>query len=276
MIKVWTFTLSEHDYDKRDFFAWNILKNFDKLEEPKEIMRGISETYDQWKFWSCTAMWTTHSMKSQNEKEYWRKIFIDWKDLWGKAWHSLTSYDWGDSVEKIVKTALSQGIAWEIDGKPFLFKSDARCYGKRDSWKKALIFTPLIMVFQWDTTTWNEMTKGEVKTIKKWKNGHCTLLPWFDWAWVYFYNSRASKPIATFKISISNFEKAVACGMISWRWFGLMDKKDLNQYAKEIEFAKQMIAPAKKLFEIWDPELKKKFQERWITWYLENKYWFKY
>ena len=55
-----------------------------------------------------------------------------------------------------------------------------------------------------------------------------------------------------------------------------MDKKDLNVYAKEIEFAKQMIAPAKKLFAIGDAEMQAKFKEWGITEFLSKKYGFTY
>ena len=272
MIQVGTFTLSEQDYDHRDYLADNVLKNFDKLETPKEIMWWISETYSQWKLWSCTAMATTHSAKSQNEKEYNRKVFLNWQDLRAKAGHSLTEYDWGDSVERIVKLALKQGIQWEIDGKPMVFKSDAWFFGKRDSRKKALLFTPLIVVWNWDSTTWSEMSKGEVKTIKRGTKWHATLDCGFDGKRVYFYNSRNKKPISSFKISIENFEKAIACGMINWRWFGLVDKNELNEFAKEIELSKQIITSAQKLYDIADDELQTYFEKIGLSKFLQDHY----
>jgi len=38
--------------------------------------------------------------------------------------------------------------------------------------------------------------------------------------------------------------------MITWRYFMLLDKKELKDWAIEIEIAKQIIKPAKKLYEI--------------------------
>jgi hypothetical protein len=68
-MKVGTFTLSEKDYDKRDYLAGNVIKDFYNIEVPEQTMRGISETYYQGRLGACTAYSTTHSFKSQNERE---------------------------------------------------------------------------------------------------------------------------------------------------------------------------------------------------------------
>jgi hypothetical protein len=47
MIVAETTTLSKQDYDHRDFFVNNIIKNFDKIIVPEKMMWNISETYYQ-------------------------------------------------------------------------------------------------------------------------------------------------------------------------------------------------------------------------------------
>jgi hypothetical protein len=64
--------------------------------------------------------------------------------------------------------------------------------------------------------------------------------------------------------------------MINWRYFTLIDKKELKDYAIEIEVSKQIIWPAKKLYEIGDKETKDYFEKIWLGKYLERKYSFKY
>lgn len=273
MIRVGTTTLSEQDYDHRDYLATNVLKWLDTIVELKELMRGISETYNQWSLGSCTAMATTHGMKCQNEQEYKREIFLDWKDLWSKAGHSITKYDGGDSIERIVKLVLKQGIKGSVDGVEKLFSADARCYGKRDNWRKALHLTPLITAMKGDKNTWSEMTKWEVVTmVSNSALSHAVLIGWFDANYVYFYNSWGGKTVCTFKMTIANFEKGIACGMINWRWFGILDKDELNEFAKEKELSKQLIACAKKLYDIGDAETKAYFEKIWLSTYLQNKY----
>ena len=72
--------LSPYDYDHRDFVANNVLKNLDKLKPPKSMKRNITETYEQGKLGSCTAMATTHSMKNTEwggvPKKDWFKLAI--------------------------------------------------------------------------------------------------------------------------------------------------------------------------------------------------------
>jgi hypothetical protein len=48
----------------------------------------------------------------------------------------------------------------------------------------------------------------------------------------------------------------------------------LVDYAKEIELSRQSISPLQKLYKIWDDETKAKLEERWVSDWLEKKYWF--
>ena len=280
MIKVWTSTLSQLDYDKRDFLVGNVVKNLDKIAPAEQFMRGISETYQQWKLGSCTAMATTHSMKIQNELEYNSKIFLDWKFLRAKMWHSITVYDGWDSVDNAIKTALKNGIDWLLDWKVVNFKADCYAYWLRDNRMKALQPFPLITVIKWNANTRKEMILWEVKTVWKFRDWHAVLIAWYDKNYVYFYNSFGDavtkNGISNFKISRPNFDAMIKNGMINWRYFTLIDKKELKDYAVEIEVSKQIIWPAKKLYEIWDKETKEYFEKIWLTKYLEWKYGFKY
>jgi len=274
--------LSPYDYDHRDFVANNVLKNLDKLKPPKFMKRNITETYEQGKLGSCTAMATTHSMKIQNEVEYQRKIDLRWQFLRGKMGHSLVKYDWGDSIENAVKTGLKHWIEWTLDWKPIIYEADAWCYWVWAYRKKALMINPLICVIRGNVNTRWEMIRGEVKTVlttKQITGWHAVLLCGYDENWVYFYNSFSDKKTkwgrSEFKISMANFQKMLQ-NMITWRYFMLLDKKELKDWAIEIEIAKQIIKPAKKLYEIWDQEIKEYFQKIWLTKMLETKYGFKY
>jgi len=49
---------------------------------------------------------------------------------------------------------------------------------------------------------------------------------------------------------MANFEKAISKKMINWRYFTILDKSDVDEYAKHIELSKQIIKLAKQLYEI--------------------------
>lgn len=275
-IVVWTIALSENDYDIRDYLANNVLKNLDKIKKEKRIMRPISSTvYQNWRG-SCTAAATTNSMKSQNEKEFWKELEFDWKPLWKQMWHNLDdkSDSW-DSIANAIKFARKFNISW--------FAADYSAYGKRDIREKALHISPLITVIQWTSKTWSEMIKWEIKTIipKTPKSlWHAVVICWYDENYVYFYNSFwdyiIKDWISNFKIRRELFYEMMKVNMLNWRWFSIYDKKEIKKYTKEIELAKQIIWPAKKLYEIWDKETKEYFQKIWLSKFLEAKYGFKY
>ena len=275
-IVVWTITLSEKDYDIRDYLVNDVLEWLDNIEKEKSIMRPISKTvYQNW-WWSCTAAATTNSMKSQNEKEYWKELEFNWKELWSDMWHDLSDKnDRWDRLIKAIKTALSNWINW--------YKADAYAYWRWDIREKALHIAPLTTVICGTSKTWAEMTVWEIKTIipysdKTWC--HAITICWYDRNYVYFYNSFADyivkNWISTFKIKRELFYEMMKVNMLNWRWFWLYDKKDLKDYTKEIEKSKEIIKLSKALYELWDNETKEYFEKIGITNYLENKYWFNY
>lgn len=279
-IRVWTFALPENMYDKRDFIVGNVVKDFDKIQELPELMRGIWETYRQWWLGSCTAMATTHSMKSQNEKEHWPNVWIDWKDLRANMGHSLTHYDWWDYIEKAVKTAISKWIKGTLNWNPYLYTARAWAYWTWIYRKKALHISPLITSIKGNNNTWKEMLDWEVKTIGKFKDWHAKMIAWYDKDWVYFCNSfgdRINKDwISNFKMSIDNFNKAISVRMINRRYFAIYDKMDVNRYAKEIELVKQAMDALKKLYKIAEPDVQQQQEQRQMWDYFKKRYNFEY
>lgn len=281
-VTVGTTSLTEKQSDSRDYIVSNVLK-LDKVEVPEAMMWWITETVYQSSFPSCTAASTTNSMICQNELEYKQKVELSWKDLRAKMWHSITKADSWDSVENAVKTALKMWITGVVNGKQQLFQSDAWAYGKWDIWQKALTIAPLITVIYGNNVTWNEMLWWEVKTISKkttksmW---HAVMIAGYDKDWIYFYNSFGDKinknGISNFKISWATFDKMIAVGMLNWRYFVLVDKKDLVDYAQNIEISKQIIKLSKQMYEIWDQEVKSYFIKIGLSDFLQKKYWFKY
>lgn len=277
-IKVWTTTLSYKDYDFRDYLVDNLLKDIPWIN-PIKFYHYLTETYYQNWWWSCTAMWTTHAMKIQNEKEHW-KVFLNWKDLRVRMWHHLDdkSDSW-DSVENAVKTAVKGWILWELDWKPHIFKAICWAYWKRDNWKRIITKQPLITVIYWNDKTWDEMIYWEVKTILGRSNKllwHCILLRWFDEKRVYFYNSFwdsvTKNGVSEFKITRDKFDLAIGRWMVNWRYFVILDKSDVDEYVKHREISKQIIDACKKLYEIWDKDIRSFFENVWITKKLTEKY----
>jgi hypothetical protein len=64
---VGTTSLSEQDYDVRDYQVGRMIKEI-PIEPPESFMWQISKTYKQ-NGSQCTAFGTAHSMQAENEKE---------------------------------------------------------------------------------------------------------------------------------------------------------------------------------------------------------------
>ena len=246
--------LQPWEFDRRDYLAGNVLKGLENLKPPKAFKWDILSTYDQWKLGSCTAMATTHSMKVQNEFEHKEWVELSWKDLWQKMGHSLTHYDGWDQIEKAVKTALKEGISWTLNWADFEWKAEAYAYWTWVDWRKHLLISPLICVIRANNTTRIEMLQWEIKTVLKQADinwWHAILLAGYDEEYMYFYNSWWDSTIkedwlSSFKVKISVFEE-MRKHMFTWRYFLLIDKIDLIDYAKEIELSKQIISGIRQL-----------------------------
>lgn len=197
-------TLPEGMAEATDFDAWEAIKLDCSTQLPESYSLGkwIYQTQDQKNLGSCTAMWTTHSVQILNVKKKWvvpttnNIITPDWKDLWGKMWHSTTTYDGWDYVEKAVSTALKQWILVKEDWS--LAKFDAYA---TDEWthddaaiekmKRYLYqWCPIVWLIRWNAKMWNEMTAWEVKTVPEKTTGwHCiALVGWDKWG-MRFVNS---------------------------------------------------------------------------------------
>ena len=200
----WCLTLPEDMVEATDFEAEEAIKvNYSvKLPSSYSLGKWIYKTSNQWNLWACTALWTTHWVQILNVKKNWvvptdRNIITpEWKDLWGKMWHSTTEYDWGDYIEKAVSTALKLWILIEENWE--LAKFDAYATQDWDRTDKGIDLMkrylyqgcPIIWNVRWDKTTWNEMTKWEIKTVPTNPTGwHCIALVGWDERGFWFVNS---------------------------------------------------------------------------------------
>lgn len=198
-------TLPEEMAEATDFDAWEAIKLDYSIQLPESYSLGkwIYQTQDQKNLGSCTAMWTTHSVQILNVKKRWvvpttnNIITPDWKDLWSKMWHSTTQYDGWDYVEKAVSTALKDWILVKEDWSYASFDAYATDEWTHDDiaiekMKRYLYqWCPIVWLVKWNRKMWNEMIKGEVKTVPNettW--AHCIALVGWDETGLRFINSR--------------------------------------------------------------------------------------
>lgn len=200
----WCKTLPEDMVEATDFNAEEAIQLDYSVTLPESYSLGkwIYKTSNQWNLGACTSLWTTHWVQILNVKKWWvepttRNIITpQWKDLWGKMWHSTTKYDGWDYVEKAVSTALKEWILIEENWQ--LAKFDAYATDDWNSDDKSIEkmkrylyqWCPIVWCIKWDKTMWNEMTAWEVKTIPSQTTwGHCiALVGWDKWG-MWFVNS---------------------------------------------------------------------------------------
>ena len=278
MVTVWTTSLSQQDYDVRDYQVGNMIKEI-PIEPPESFVRPISKTYKQ-NGSQCTAFGTTHSMQVSNEFERKAEITLDPMFLWEAMWNQPNDRGW-DSVENAVKTAVKRWIKGTKDWEPYIFNADWFAFGKRDNWKQVCTKTPLVTVIYWNNKTWQEMLRWEVLTNVRRTNKslwHCVLISGFDKEYAYFYNSRTPNrwKVCEFKIKRTLMFEMMKSAMLNWRYFVLYDKVDVNKYAEEIELSKQIIKLAKKLYVKWDERVKDYLENIRLSSNLENLFDFKY
>lgn len=200
----WALTLPEDMAEATDFDATEAIKLDMSVKLPEFFSLGkwIYKTSNQWSLGACTSLWTTHWVQILNVKKNWVEptdkniITPDWKDLWGKMWHSTTKYDGWDYVEKAVNTALKEWIYIQENWELAKFDAYATWAWNRldidiDLMKRYLYaWCPIVWCVRWDKTTWNEMSAWEVKTVPAsptW--GHCiALVGWDAWGF-WFVNS---------------------------------------------------------------------------------------
>jgi len=197
-------SLPEDMAEATDFDAWEAIKldYSTQLPESYSLGKWIYQTSNQGSLGSCTSMGTTHSVQILNVKKKWvvpttsNIITPDWKDLWGKMWHSTTSYDGWDYVEKAVSTALKQWILvkenWSL-AKFDAYATDEWTHDDvaMDKMKRYLYqWCPIVWLIKWNAKMWNEMLSWQIKTIPTnitW--AHCIALVGWDKQWLWFVNS---------------------------------------------------------------------------------------
>jgi len=237
----WCLTLPEDMAEATDFKAEEAVELDYSIKLPEFFSLGewIYETSNQWSLGSCTAMWTSHSTQILNVKKLWVKptnkniLTPDRHDLWGKMWHSTTSYDGWDYVEKAVSTALKQWIKtvekWDLVKFDWYATQD---WTKDDKWLELLKryiykWCPIVWCVKGDKKMRNEMSAWEVKTVPTEPTSwHCIALVWWDKNWFWFINSwrpnDANKRKSRFYVSNSIMKKL----KFNYRYWVLYIKED--------------------------------------------------
>ena len=272
---------------------------------------NVANTSYQNGWGSCTSLGWTHCMQIQNIKEivetlpkekesiYWKIwewdniINLKREDLRQKMWHDLDNKnDSGDYVEKMLNTLRLKGIIGEtITGEPKIYFSDWFAYWTTPTTEQGIIElkmnivkSPLVFAIRWNSNTWREMSQGRILTIVEPKDQtwwHCVAVDGFDEEDCDLLNSWSknnwSDNISSFKIDWKTFVQMVKARMINWRYRQIFDKKDcimdLEFYNRKME-AMNTLRGNRKMYEKWDNEDKKFFEDIQIGNYLKNKYMF--
>ena len=267
----WCLTLPAEFVEATDFKAEEAIKiDFKKpLPSSFSLWKWIYKTSDQWALGSCTAMGTTHWVQILIVKKNWvepkdSNIFTpDWKDLWGKMWHSTEKYDGWDYVEVAVKTALKQWIYIEENWK--LAKFDGYAYWNWDSTEydkdinmmKHYLYNwnPIVWCVRWDVQMWREMAKWEVVTNPKVTTGwHCIALVGWDESGFWFINSwtpnDANKRKCRFHVTYENLKKIwVKFNFRYWILYVEEDAKLDPEYLKMKNWALVVLQYFKKVYD---------------------------
>ena len=261
-------TLPPEFAEATDFEATEAIKvDYDvKLPEFFSLWKWIYKTSSQGSLGACTSLGTTHWVQILQVKKNWveptdRNIITpQWKDLWGKMGHSTTKYDGWDYVEKAVSTALKEWILIEENWQ--LAKFDAYATWEWDRSDKAIDLMkrylyqgcPIVWCVRWDKTTWNEMSKWEVKTVPASPTGwHCIALVWWDNWGFWFVNSWSAnddkKLKSRFYISFKTMKDfGYRFNYRYWVLYMKEDEKKSAEYLKRKNVMKVIIEALKKQY----------------------------
>lgn len=264
----WALTLPEDMAEATDFEATEAIKvDYSvKLPEFFSLWKWIYKTSNQGSLGACTSLGTTHGVQILQVKkggvEPTTKNIItpQWKDLWAKMWHSTTKYDGWDYVEKAVNTALKEWILIEENWQ--LAKFDAYATWDWDRSDKAIDLMkrylyqgcPIVWCVRWDKTTWNEMSKWEVKTVPTTPTGwHCIALVGWDANWFWFINSWSAnddkKLKSRFYISFKTMKDfGYRFNYRYWVLYMKEDEKKSAEYLKRKNIMKVVIEALKKQY----------------------------
>lgn len=248
----WCLCLPEELADARDFKAEDTIDlDWDKpLPKSFSLGKRIRKTNYQWAYGSCTANATTHGVQILNVMEKWiiptdsNIITPDWKDLRINMWHNINDInDSWDYVDKAVNTSRKMWIKNEEWG---VSKYDGYAYGQRGLTNLAIetikryIYNenPIVWCMRWNKITWNELTKGQLRTYIKPEErtgGHAiACVGWDEW-WLRFVNSRKTNDWKGFKSRFYvTYADMIKCGsMFNWRYWALFMK---DQAKKDPEY----------------------------------------
>lgn len=271
----WALTLPEWMAEATDFDAEEAIKlDYSvKLPEFFSLWKWIYKTSNQGSLGACTSLWTTHWVQILQVKKGGVEptknniITPDWKDLWSKMWHSLDKYDGWDYVENAVSRALKEWIKtvekWE------LVKFDAYATADWDMTDKCIDtmkrylyqWCPIVWCVRGDKTTWNEMTKWEVKTVPTNPTGwHCIALVGWDANGFWFINSWTpndnKKLKSRFYISFKTMKEfGLRFNYRYWVLYIKGDAKKDPEYLKRKNIALVILEALKKQYNQENPEV---------------------
>lgn len=247
-------TLPAELSDSRDFVAETTIEIDKSVKLPKyfSLWEWIYSTNYQWAYGSCTSNATSHGVQVLNVKSNWKKpekeniITPNWRDLWTKMGHDLNNVnDSWDYVEKAINTALKNWIAteeWWVATFDWYATADFERSNKGIETIKRYLYNwnPVVWCLRWNRTTWNELSKWELKTQipiaeRNWWHAICCVW-WEEW-WLWFVNSWRTNDWKWLKsrFYVSN-EFLKQSTMFNWRYW-LPFKKE--QAKKSPEYIKK-------------------------------------
>lgn len=275
----WCLTLSEDMMDERDFKAWEAIELDLDLPLPDHYSLGewvYKTNYQNWRG-SCTSNATSHALQvlsviANKEKPTKENIITPkWKDLRTKMWHDLSNInDSWDYVEKAVNVALKQ---WVENEEWWVSKFDGFCYGSWDCTDKSIELmkrylyngNPIVRCLRWNQTTWNELSKWQLKTfidVAKRTGGHAVCLVWWDNGWFRFINSRRTNDWKWFKsrfyVTYADMKKL--WWTFNWRYWILYNKQDAKkspEYLKRKNTALILLKALRSIYDTETPKVKK-------------------
>ena len=278
----WCLTLSEDMMDERDFKAEEVFKLDYSIELPKTFSLGerVYKTNYQNGWWSCTSNATAHGVQVLKVKEKGIKpvdsnlITPMWKDLWKNMGHDLDNKnDSGDYVEKAINTALKFWIKTE---EWWTVNFDGYCY---ESWEdndagiekmKRYLYQgcPIAWCLRWNQTTWNELTKWQIKTIiaaKDRTGWHAICVVGWDESWFWVLNSRRTNDgidhKSRFHVPYLLLKKAG--WMFNWRYRPLFLKDQIPTdpaYIKRKNTYVEVLKGLKKTYPEETPDVQKEIE----------------
>lgn len=278
----WCLTLPEWLADARDYKAEATIELDYSIKLPNSFSLGewIYSTNYQWAYGSCTANSTSHwvqvlCVKSKGVKPIKENLITpSWRDLWTKMWHDLKNVnDSWDYVENAVNTAYKKWITneeWGVSTFDWYATHDWERSTKGIETIKRYLFNwnPVVWCLRWNKTTWNELTKGEIKTEipvsdRDWGHAVCCV-GWDEWG-LWFVNSWKTNDWkglkSRFYVSSSFLKKST---MFNWRYWLPFKKEQANnspEYLKRKNSYLIVLQVLKKLYPEEKEDMKRAIED---------------